>query len=142
MPKESGRTEMRFRECHQWEYSSYLAAKAAMIRLWTPLGHRFPVCAVCGEPTVSPRGHHIFLSRHFVLKDIRNLVPVCNPCRGVCHTLAHSGLDYLATQRLYYVVGHGDPEAGRDIVLSAKWLKRSMRRVPEVDKEIELWKKS
>lgn len=132
---------LRFPEAKQYVFDEYLCAKAAMVRVWTPKGNRLPLCAVCGWPCVSPEGHHILITRTHALCDLRNIVPVCNQAVGDCHKRAHTKKGRAeAIQRLYYVIGQGNPQAGREIVLSAskEWTITKVE-VPEVDEEINLW---
>jgi hypothetical protein len=126
------------------EEGGYLQAKAAMVRLWTPLQPdlTLPICAVCGWGAVNPEAHHV-ISRRYAKCDIRNMVPVCNQGNGDCHQQAQGRKKYIAIQRLYYVIGGGDPIAGRECVLSAtmEWFAKSTIRIPPVDGSLQdgLW---
>lgn len=131
---------MRFPRPTQFEFTTYLEAKVAMVKLWTPLCCSLPVCAVCGWACIVPEGHHLLITRRHVLADLRNLVPVCNQAVGDCHQRAHGDGRAIAIQRLYYIIGHGDVVAGRESVLSAtrEWTVSKIE-VPQVDKTRSLW---
>lgn len=132
-----GTTMHQFRKTERYDFDNYLQAKAALLLVWKPLGDRLPLCAICGTPAVAPEAHHVFVSRRYVLTDIRNMIPVCHQAIGTCHAKAHAGETALAIQRLYYVLGRGDRHDGRAIVAARIW-SWPIKSIPDVTEE-ELW---
>lgn len=109
----------------KWARPTYLEAKVDMIRMHTPPGTMFPVCIVCGQPTIAPHAHHVFRSSRFYNShnDLRNIGPVCNESAGDCHKLAHGSKKQTARLNQTLVLGGGDLEKGQAIVdmAMAEW---------------------
>jgi len=99
---------------------TYRQAKIDMVSLWTPMGARDPVCAICGRPTHNPNAHHLFESRRFTLDEVWNLVPVCNQMEGDCHTVAHTRRrgKLVCANVAYWFWGKGDRDAGREYIMA------------------------
>lgn len=117
-----------------YNYPTYWMAKMEMVRLWTSNPARGLVrCAVCGQETRWPEAHHLYLSQRFLKakKDVRNIVPVCNVQDSPeCHARRVHGLGKKeAANRQFRILGSGDPQVGRQIVLAAaqEW------GIPKVD---------
>lgn len=118
---------------------NYLKAKAAMVKLWTPVSGRIPLCSICGRPTRSPEGHHLLggMGGRRGPTDIRLIVPVCNQSRSDCHNRRAHGGETIQWQRLYYVLGDGDLVEGYRIVCEAA---HGSGDIPEPNTEEDVWK--
>jgi len=131
---------------------SYQQAKLMMVRLWTPITRPLPwkfrlmpICAACLKPiNLAPAAHHAILSQRYEWARcaLWNLAPVHQSPEGDCHDrLAHGAYRDIVIQRLYWIVGNGDPEAGKQIIVNC--LTREMTcppGLPEIRKE-GLWQR-